>query len=101
MNWTGQTIRVEHVVAPGGYLTNHGRHIASCACRCAEVQICPRCGGASWVSDVKGRWDVEGGHTARPFDPVWVRLGCGCEFGDESLAEPPDSATPATSGGAQ
>lgn len=79
---------VENIVQPGGWLTAPGKHLASCNCQCANVQTCPECKKPSWVSSVRGRWDAEAGYTARPFDPVWVRLGCGCAFGDESLAEP-------------
>lgn len=88
MKWQGQSIRVEHLVAPGGWLTARGNHLASCSCRCSEVQTCPECGHPSWPAAIAGRWDTEGGHTARPFEAVWVRLGCGCEFGDHALSRP-------------
>lgn len=92
LRWQGQSIRVEHLVAPGGWFTQRGRHLPACACRCSEVQTCPECGEPSWPGSIKGRWDAEAGHTARPFDAVWVRLGCGCEFGDAALAAPDRTA---------
>lgn len=92
LKWQGQSIRVEHLVAAGGWLTRPGKHIASCACRCDDIQTCPECGQPSWPQSISGRWDAEAGHTARPFDAVWVRLACGCEFGDQSLSRP--GATP-------
>lgn len=91
LRWQGQDIRVEHLVAPGGWLTTRGTHLLSCPCQCSEVQVCPDCGQPSGPASIGGRWDTDAGHTARQFDPVWVRLSCGCEFGDESLTRP---ATP-------
>lgn len=86
--WIGQSIRVEHLIAPGGWLTEPGRHLASCRCDCSGVQVCPRCNQPASPTHIKGRWDHDHGHTARPFDPVWVRLSCGCEAGDAALAHP-------------
>lgn len=97
VRWSGQSIRVEHLVAPGGWLMQRGTHLRSCSCRCADIQTCPRCGDASWPSSISGRWDAEHGHTARPFDAVWVKLTCGCEFGDADLAKP--TYLPVSSGG--
>lgn len=55
---------------------------------CTPGVICPRCASTTLVGATKGRWDAERRATALPYEPVWVRLGCGCEFGDESLARP-------------
>ena len=86
--WAGNAIRVEHLIAPGPNVPR-GIHVGDCQCRCGEMQTCPKCRRVASVAAVKGRWDAEAGCTARPFDAVWVRLSCGCEAGDRSLAEPP------------
>ena len=54
----------------------------------AAEPYCTRCGENAWPLRVSGRWDEANGYTARPFDPVYVRMSCGCEFGDDSLAYP-------------
>lgn len=54
----------------------------------AEEPYCRRCGRTSRPMHVMGRWDFERNATALPFDPVWVRMTCGCEFGDMAFAEP-------------
>jgi hypothetical protein len=92
IRWRGQSIRVEHLVSAGPWLTNPGTHLESCACRCADVQTCPECGEPSFPSAIAGRWDAGAGHTARPFDAVWVRLACGCEFGDYEASRPTSPA---------
>lgn len=86
--WAGNAIRVEHLIAPVPNVPR-GIHVGDCQCRCGEMQTCPKCRRVASVAAVKGRWDAEAGCTARPFDAVWVRLSCGCEAGDRSLAEPP------------
>lgn len=85
--WADTTFRVEHLIAPRGYL-GPGRHLPRCPCQCASARLCPLCGNPSKPVEFVGRWYVEGGHTDIPFDPVWVRLSCGCEAGDKSLGMP-------------
>jgi hypothetical protein len=53
---------------------------------CPLRRYCPTCEQWTEPSLVNGRWDPIRNATAIPFDPVWVRLFCGCTFGDESLA---------------
>lgn len=86
--WKSAT-RVEHVVSPG---PRNRRHLRGCTCQCEEWWTCPTCGNAADIAAVSGRWDGEKGYTARPFDPVWVRLTCGCKFGDASLSTPPEGS---------
>ena len=79
---------LRRLVPPGRWFAPRIEHIERCTCRCSEVPCCPTCGKPSQSDRVRGRWDPENQRTAIPFDPVWVRMSCGCTFGDSTLAEP-------------
>lgn len=59
----------------------------------ATEPFCLNCKKVATPVLVRGRWDAEGGHTAIPFEPVFVRMSCGCEFGTKALALPTPDLT--------
>lgn len=61
---------------------------------CRPAVKCPHTGKPTQVMLTRGRWDEERQATALPYEPVWVKLACGCAFGDASKAAPP-SGSPA------
>lgn len=50
---------------------------------------CTTCDTIAEPVRVAGRWDRDRGATAIPFDPVWVRMSCGCDHGDLAASHPP------------
>lgn len=78
---------LSHLIPPGEWFAPRFTHMERCTCLCSEIPTCPTCGKPTQTDRVRGRWDAEKGHTAQPFEPVWVRLSCGCTFGDSTRAD--------------